>query len=353
MEFKPDWLEAQERFTAWWNGSSIGRPALHITASIPGEQPPPPVPDDPMQFWTDADSRIMSAEHRFRHTYYGAEAFPYFDTNIGPGSLAMYLGCQPRFAPDTVWYEPLADGIAEMPELSADFENEWWLANVRLVEEGMERGQGRYLTSLPDIIENLDIVSSMVGPQQVLYDLVDDPGAVAEAIRQVNEFYFTYYDKLYGMLEGDRLGSCFSAFSIWGAGRVAKVQCDACAMISPEMFDAVVAPSLREQTDRLDYSVYHLDGPDAVKHLDSLLALPGLNAIQWTPHCTDPGVGSEMWWPMYRKVREAGKGLLLLGARYHEVEPLARHLGPDGVLIGANAPSVDAAKDLIHQASTW
>ena len=353
MKFKPDWAEARERFTAWWAGSSIDRVALHVTADIPNDSPRPPSPADPQAMWIDAEYRVSAAEHRMQSTYYGGEAFPYFDPNIGPGSLALYIGSPPRFAPDTVWYEPIADSVCSLPELRFDPANEWWQATVRLVEEGMRRGEGRYLTSFPDLVENLDIAASLVGSQQILYDLADSPEEVVRLITRVNELYFECYDRLYSVLDGDRHGSCFSAFSIWGEGRVAKVQCDACAMISPDMFEYIVVPALREQVRRLDYSVYHLDGPDAIKHLDALLRIPELNAIQWTPGWSAAGVGSEQWWPMYRKVRDSGKGLLLLGTAYDEVEPLARKLGSDGVLIGTHAPSVEAANELLSSARKW
>lgn len=35
-----------------------------------------------------------------------AEAFPSVEINIGPGSMATYLGSEPYFAWDTVWYAP-------------------------------------------------------------------------------------------------------------------------------------------------------------------------------------------------------------------------------------------------------
>lgn len=353
MLLKPDWEDAQERFVAWWQGGHYRRGTFAITAPRATDLPPVEPPSDVRAFWTDPDWRIAAAERRFAATWFCGEAFPYFDTNLGPGSLALYLGSEAALAKDTVWYLPLGRTPAEVPALRFDPENRWWRASRRLVEEGVRRGRGRYLTSFPDLIENLDIVSSLVGPQDTLYALVDDPAGVKRLIGEVNELYFRCYDELYALLDGERLGSCFSAFQIWGPGKTAKVQCDASAMISPAMFAEFVAPALTEQLARLDFSAYHLDGPEAVKHLDALLGIPGLNAIQWTPGAGQPGPGDPRWWPMYRRIQAGGKGLLLLGVEYGQVEPLARHLGPDGVYIGAHAPSLDAAKDLLYRARTW
>ena len=75
----------------------------------------------------------------------------------------------------------------------------------------------------------------------------------------------------------------FCYFSLWAPGRMAKLQSDISGMISPRHFRRFVLPFIREQCQRLDYSMYHLDGVDAMRHLDMLLEIEELNAIQWTP----------------------------------------------------------------------
>ena len=353
MEFKPDWGKAQAHFAAWWSGSYHERVTLGVTARREPVLPAPELPETLEERWLNPDYRIAQAEHVMSSTYYGGEAFPYFDTHVGPGSLALFLGCPGTLQETTVWYEPAGSTPADVLPLKFDPDNPWWIASRKLVEIGMERASGRYLVSFPDLIENFDIAASLIGAQDILYALIDDPEGVKEIIRQVNDLYFRYYDDLYDLLDGERLGSCFSAFQIWGQGRTAKVQCDAAAMISPATFSEFVAPWLAEQTAKLDYSVYHLDGPDAVCHIEELCRIPDLNAIQWTPGAGEPSVEHECWWPMYDKIRKLGKGLLLLGAEYSGVEALAKHLGPDGVYIGTQAPSVEAADDMLRKAYTW
>ena len=38
-----------------------------------------------------------------------------------------------------------------------------------------------------------------------------------------------------------------------------------------------------EQAEYVDYAMFHLDGPEALPHLDLLLDIPNLNGIQWQP----------------------------------------------------------------------
>ena len=354
MEFKADWEQAKQRLAAWWHGEVIGRLALHVTA--PRKDPLPAAeprrPDDLVRRWLDPDYRIGLAEQRFARTWYGGEAFPYFDTHIGPGSLALYLGCEPVFAEDTVWYQPCVAGL-EGAVIGPDPENRWWLASKRLIEEGLRRGEGRYLTSLPDLIENLDIAASLRGTSTLLEDLVDRPRQVHRLQRQVQEAYFRCYDEMFAMVRDGDGGCCFSAFSVWAPGRMAKLQCDFSAMISPGMFEEFALPYLAEQCERLDYTVYHLDGVEAIKHLDLILSIPGLNALQWTPGANQPGLSDPRWLDIYRRARKAGKSLLLLGVDKKDAPRLVEELGPEGLLIGTSAGSQEEGEALLRAAEGW
>ena len=48
-----------------------------------------------------------------------------------------------------------------------------------------------------------------------------------------------------------------------------------------------------------------LDGPDAIRHLDSLLSLPKLSGIQWIPGAGSPSVSE--WIPLLKRIQKAGK----------------------------------------------
>jgi hypothetical protein len=155
----------------------------------------------------------------------------------------------------------------------------------------------------------------------------------------------TRYARSYPMRWG---GNCFSAFRIWGPGRTAKLQCDFSAMISPAMFKEFVAPYLAEQCERLDHTVYHLDGTDCVRHLGALLDIPKLRAIQWTPQSGRPGTGSSTWFEIYKRILAANKSLLLLDVDPREVKSLLQGIGTEGVLLSTTTRNLDEAQDLLR-----
>lgn len=346
--WKEDWPEARAALTRWWAGDGL---AIHVTAPLDeprGDFPPPLPPPSLATRWLDPNWRIAASLRRLARTFYGGVAFPHFDTNIGPGSLGLFLGCDGRLAPDTVWYEPV---MAE-PEtrcLTPDLEGEWWRRHMALIEAGLAVAEGRFLVSVPDLIENLDTLIQLRGTEKTLLDCVERPGWVEDRIREINAAFFECFDRIADRVRDPWGGNSWCAFEIWGTGRTAKVQCDFACAISPSMFRRFVTPCLTEQCAWLDNSLFHLDGTQALPHLDNLLAIDELDAIEWTPQAGLPGGGSPNWYALYRRIRAGGKGVQAVGVAYDEVEPLLDAVGPDGMFVITSAPSETAARELLRR----
>jgi hypothetical protein len=144
-------------------------------------------------------------------------------------------------------------------------------------------------------------------------------------------------------------GNAFSAFKLWGPGKTAKLQCDASAMFSPQMFRRFVVPPLTQQCEWLDYCLYHLDGTQALQHVPALLEIEPLDAIQWTPQAGQPTGGNPQWYDLYRRIKQAGKGVQVFDIALEEVVPLIESVGPEGLfIITRSAPDQDAAERVVQ-----
>ena len=87
----------------------------------------------------------------------------------------------------------------------------------------------------------------------------------------------------------------------------------------------------------------HLDGHQCLCHLDHLLAIEPLDAIEWTPDPTVPGGGSPEWYPLYRRILGAGKSVQAIGVKPDEVIPLLDAVGGKGIYISVNTGGDRAA----------
>ncbi len=345
--WQENWTQTRERFAAWWHGKG-----LLLSIEAPADQPHEPIaePEKPAlleQTWLDPVYRVRKAEFDLSRTFFGGEAFPYFDAHLGPGNLATFLGSEPRFAEDTVWYEPCTDCLDGPLQFTPD--NVWFQRQLVILQEGIRVSDGRFLVGMPDLIENMDTLASLRGSIPLMMDLINCPDVVAHKINEINHCYFDVFTRFYDVIRDEWDGNAFSAFKIWGPGKTAKLQCDASAMFSPQMFADLVVPALTEQCQWLDYSLYHLDGTQALKHLDQLLAIEPLNAIEWTPQAGIETGGSPRWYDLYRKILQAGKSVEAILVEPHEIIPLLDAVGPKGLLITATATSERQARDIVAQ----
>jgi hypothetical protein len=332
-------VETQRHFTDWWHrrGLVVGCWG-GVLAARPHEEllPPERISPSSEAFYSDARERARHNHFVLSHHDFPLDMIPSSDTMIGPGSLALCLGSEPGFSESTVWFGSTMER-EENPEqrgpLRFDPENRWWKIHEATLRECVELARGRYLVGCPDLVEIIDILASLRDMSRLFMDMIERPQWVSEKLREINEVYFEVYDRIYEIIRLPDGGSVFEAFKLWGPGKTAKVQCDAATMFSPEMFREFVVPQLRDQCAFLDYSMYHLDGREQFRHLDALLEIEELDAIEWTPNAKLPLGGNPQWFDLYRRILDAGKSVQVYMVWAHEIVPVLDAIGNEGVYI--------------------
>ncbi|GAA6276435.1 hypothetical protein F170042I7_26210 [Blautia caecimuris] len=331
--YKLNWEETKEKFRNYWAHKNTGRPLMCVIARRPEIEQysdGTPVdggylgqicqgkyynmPDELM--WKDMEDKYQDPQRivdRYRffcdtHAFLG-ESFPNLNVDFGPGSLAAYLGSEIGFKEDTVWFNKCLDGWDGVPKLQFDPENKWFKKHINLVKSCRELAGNDFYVDMPDLMENIDVLASLRGAQETLFDLLDEPEKVGERIQEVTDVYYDYYDRFYDAIKDEEGGNAYTVFQIWGPGRTVKLQCDFSAMMSPEDFRKYIQPSLRTQSENVDHVLYHLDGPQAIKHMDALMEIDGIDALQWTSGDAGPDGTLPDWDVIYDKAIAAGKSI--------------------------------------------
>ncbi len=359
LQWKPNWDETRHHLVEWWNGRGLaigswGAPQADVAHE---NVPPPPAPgDDPRLRYEDVEWRALANHTCLAGWYFGADIMPMADSDIGPGSLALALGSEPGFSRETVWFEPAfrdAPDVNALPPLRFNPQAYWWQIHERQLRRNRELGRGRTLTALPDLVENIDILSALRDPQTLMMDMIENPDWIIRSVSEINQAFFEGYTRLYEIAREPDGSSAFGAFRIWGPGKTAKVQCDACAMFSPEMFRDFVKPALAEQCAWLDHAIYHLDGTQCICHLDHLLAIESLQAIEWTPQSgIEPGT-HERWFPLYKRILDAGKSVQIMCGGVMEIEPVLKAIGGKGVYFLGSFRNQQEAEQAALLADKW
>ena len=131
---------------------------------------------------------------------------------------------------------------------------------------------------------------------------------------------------------------------IWSGVPATDLECDFSIMVSNEMFREFFLPHIEQQTEWVERTIYHLDGPGALRHLDSLLELPKLNGIQWVPGDGAPPMSQ--WMDVLKHIQEAGK-LLYVECADDEVEMILSGLQPEGLLIATKSATVERGREVL------
>ncbi len=353
--WKSNWRETQDRFARWWRreGLLVGMWGSPPARGAPREAvPPAPRPASLRDQYCDAEYRATENHRYLAGNAFPAEIIPLAATDIGPGSLALFCGSEPGFAPDTVWFHSCIEHEAEperLPPLRFDPAHPWWQVTEALIRANVARARGKYLVGCPDLIENLDTLSSLRGGQTVCLDLIERPAWVHAKLAEINQVWFEAYQRIYDLTRTEDGWSAFGAFYAVGPGKTAKLQNDISAMLSPAMFREFVVPSLSAQCEWLDCSLYHLDGTQAVCHLDALLGIEALDAIEWTPQAGIEGGGHRRWYDLYRRILAGGKCVQVVSIEPAEVLPLLDAIGRNGVYLLVHFRHEDEVHELLKE----
>jgi len=337
--WKLNWEETKQHFLDWWqrDGLVIGAWGAPLSNGPPHEKTTAPDPPSSLRDrYENGKRRAEWNHHILAQQTFPADILPVSDSLISPGDLALFLGSEPGFSKETVWFHPTMNE-EEAPEtlgpLTFDESNHWWQVLKETILAAAELGRGKYLVGCPDLMENIDILAVLRDPQVLLLDMIERPEWVEQKVQEINAAFFEAYQRIYDIIKLEDGSSAFGAFRVWGPGKTVKVQCDASAMFSPAMFERFVMPCLTEQCDWLDHTIYHLDGTHAMCHLDSLLSIDSLDAIEWTPQAGIEGGGDPRWYDLYRRILEGGKSIQAVGVAKEEIIPLLDAVGTKGVYI--------------------
>jgi len=346
--YKEDWEICQKRVEAWWHKEIIDRVPIKVVVPPRRSQLLEKDSKDLESYWTNPEKVIPRLQSQIAATYWAGEAFPVmFPVSIGMVAiLANYLGAPIRFLNTyTTWSEPIIDNWENRPEFKFNPQNKWWRLSSKLLKKAAEHAPGHYYVGIPDLNGPGEILSRLRGPERLAMDLIENPSYVKEALDEINYAWLRYWQACVGIIHQYIDGYVYW-MGIWSELPSVDLQCDFSCMISSEMFKEFFLPFIEQQTEWISRTVYHLDGPGAIQHLNALLSLPRLTGIQWVPGAGAPPMRE--WVPLLRKIQKKGK-LIYVGCQKEEVEFLLKELSIEGLLLSTHCDNVKEAEELLKK----
>lgn len=299
--------------------------------------------------------------NKFDHMYFVADEYASLFTNFGVGShAAFFKNANYEFKKDTMWFFPTIDewGNAETKSddegdfgLVLDESNYYFNRVIEAVKYLNDMNDGGYIVSQPDMCGNLDALAHLRGSANLLMDMIEEEpaveGALQRATAMMQEQYVRANKSIYEIVrKKNDNGSIVGWMAPWAPGFISQMQCDLSVMIANETFEKYAMPELRAQCDLLDYPVYHFDGIEQIRHLDSLLSLEKLKMIQWTHVDGQPKPYKYM--DALQKIQAAGKCLLLL-VDAADIDIYMENLSSKGLFIQTSASSKEEADAIVKR----
>lgn len=344
MRYVDDWDARKQRLTAFWSRELVDRCCCSVTVSPKGahERNVPGTAAERLRHWTDPETIIKRNRARMAATHYAGDSFPQAFLDLGAaGHAGFFSGARHQFG-DSVWFFPSLD---ELSELAFDEHSFLYQKTLELARALVRDSGGDYFVSMPDTSGNADALSHLCGPERLLPAMLDEPDAVSLALGKIEAAYERIISEVSAIVrDNNQGGGTIGWLDTWAPGLHAQMQSDMSVMISPRLFEAFVMPELARQCAFLDCPLYHFDGAEQIRHLDNLLSIPNLRAIQWTQVDGQPPATAYMG--ELRKIQAAGVCLVIL-VRPDQIEPLMAGLSSRGLYLVCAAETKDQADDMV------
>ena len=354
FSLKPDYETTKKRYDAFWERDIIDRPPVNLPLLV---EWPTAVPHrnyrSEWDRWTDVDFRAEQAAISLRNTEFYGDALPVAWPNMGPEIFSAWCGCPYHFGETTAWSEPcIIDWDEDADRAVFDPEHPLFKLTVRFTERLIELGRGNFIVGLTDFHPGGDHLAALRDPQNLAIDMVENVGHIKKLLDRSATEYFQAYDLFYRMLRKEEM-PITSWTPLIHDGRYYIPSNDFSCMISTSMFEDVFLPGILDECAFYERSIYHLDGPGALRHLDTILSIADLDAVQWVP-----GAGNESfprWVKVYQRIQRAGKGIQLFGLDVSDLPLLFESLKPNGIWIShiSGVRDRETVDEVLRRVSAW
>ncbi|MDI6619175.1 MAG: hypothetical protein QME45_10970 [Clostridiales bacterium] len=340
-----DWKHRKERYEQYWNLENK-TPILYITSPKENanyDKSLYNVPSD--TYWFDPSWKIKAIRDDFNNTYFGGDSFPYVSPSLGPDIMSGFLGLKIIYNEASSWVEHKDCHLSELANLKFDKENNFYFNKMTEMLKAFteDAKNGDYIVGMVDLNPGADGIASLIGADKLCFEMMDNPDDVDMMSRKILDLYkyvYTYFDNIVTKYQGGNT----NWLGVYSDIPWYFISCDFMCMVSPKSFDRFLDWEIRERVKFHKRSMFHLDGENAVVHLDKILKIDDLTAVevQATPyvHC------AKIWVEYIKKIQDAKKCVWIEAKNEEDIKVLMENCKPEGLFIKTWADSEEKAKKI-------
>ena len=349
---KPDFDECMARVYAWYEQKIVDRPPVrfhHHNVEYERYRTIAGPWKTAGQRWLDVDFQVQAFIDSLEGAQFLGETFPVFWPNLSAVVYNLFLGQEAEFDDVTAWTHPCVDDLDNLPALLVMRDDCYFKTIEALTARTLQRADGRFMVGYTDMYAGIDCTAGLRGAEPMCFDLVVNPDGIKRLIELVFTEYadvFAHFDRT--LKQHRQLSVTWMNLPSYETFNV--LACDYAVNISPAHFDEFCMPILRKEAELFTHNVFHMDGPGVANHVDSIVSLPNLAAVQWVQ-----GYGKDkpilQWIPLIEKIQAAGKSVVV-DLEPEEIDEFVKRVDPTGIMIWTPAEPRDQA-EVIQRVKRW
>ena len=335
-------LDKIARYRRFWRRESVTRPLIGFTQvgwfplqefgacrswSVGDVVTPRMI--DPPAFMAD-HLRLLEEGERFDDDIIRGSG----PTQVAVPFLPGMLGCALRVLPGSLLGE---ERRLEWPHLDAAIaaalapDNPWLLKYLEFADALAVTAAGRFPVSHGAEIGPTDMHGSLRSHNDALMDLLDEPERVKELMARLGDLFGQLTEVLWQRLPLFEGGYFDGQYSLWAPGPIARLQEDATAGYSPQLYRQLVQPVDRALAGRFACSFMHLHSTSLFL-LDAMLEIEELTCFEVNNDVSGPPLTVLI--PFFQRIQQAHRALVIRGSfSREELRQLVGALDPRGLFL--------------------
>lgn len=329
-----------EGYKAFWNREDVKRPLVGFTlvgwfpleyfsACKPWRIDDYITPEmiDPESWLDDQEYLLKEGEKIEDDILRGAcpsqVAFPCF--------LPASLGCKIRVLPGNVMGEEQKLTWEQALEVHLDLKNPWVAKYLEFAQALARKADGRYPISHGAELGPTDLHALLRGYTESVLDLVHHPEKSSELLWKLGHIFREFTEELWERIPLFHGGYFDAQYQLWSPGPIIRMQEDATALYSPDLYRKLLQPVDRMIASRFANSFIHLHSTSMFL-LDAFLEIEEIRCFQINSEPFNIPVKDMVRY--FQQVQKANRPLLIRGSfKEEELRIVLDSLEPRGLYL--------------------
>jgi len=245
--------------------------------------------------------------------------------------LEAMLGIPAQVGNESIWVKEGGFDYRDTGKLNLSKDNPWRKKYLEFVSALQDRYGDRYPVGQPILRGTSDMVAALRGSQQMIFDLYDHPQEFLRLARACTDFFIGLVKDQLAVTKPFYGGFEVEQFTLWAPQGIVRMQEDASALFSPDLYVKCLQEEDRRIASAFPYDVIHLHS-SSLHLLDRFVDIEPQKCFEINKDQGGWGVARMV--PLFKMVQSRGKKLIIRGKLDQaDFDLLRKDLSPRGLYL--------------------